>query len=292
MENIIGIIIAFAVVGGFFQILRKINRNDEAKLESKRRAKEEVRRKQQEVKEAEERIQCRKRHEDEQEGQRNQMIVLGNNSITLFESMPKHLVAAEGNLDQAEFDFSEGAFSPFWDSIEKAARSLGHFDEGVQAIEANLSRYTGLLKKYEKVPPQFPLARKSVEKLGIGTTTAERMQAIVRTAQRNFQFASIYEQRKTNQILVAGFNNLAHALERMTWQITDSIESLSGAIDSMASTLSETTNAIHSRLGDIAESNNQHHGQLMKMASEEASREINALKMLDNIQHRRRPQLI
>ena len=57
----------------------------------------------------------------------------------------------------------------------------------------------------------------------VATATAERMQAIVRKAQRNFQFATIYEQRKTNQILVAGFTTLAQALNQMTGQITASI---------------------------------------------------------------------
>lgn len=182
-----------------------------------------------------------------QAGYHKQMIVLGKNSIALFESMPEYLKSADEYLDQAEFDFSDGAFAPFWDSIEKAAKTLGRFDEGVQKIKESSSRYTDLIRKYEDAPPQFPLGRQSVEKLRVGTATAERMKAIVRTAQRNFQFATIYEQRKTNQILVAGFTNLAQALDRMTWQITDSIDNLAHSVGSMASTM----DAIHSRLGDM-----------------------------------------
>jgi len=141
------------------------------------------------------------------------------------------------------------------------------------------------------VPPQFPLKSKSVEKLTIGTSTAERMKAIVRTAQRNFQFATIYEQRKTNQILVAGFTNLAQALDRMTWQITDSIDSLTDSVGSMASTLNESMNAINSRLGDMAESNAQYHGEVMEAISKHEVREKEALKMLDNIQRHRKPAI-
>ncbi len=231
------------------------------------------------------------RHKAEQQGYHKQMIVLGEQSIRLFESMPKQLESAEEYLDQAEFDFSDGAFSPFWGSIEKAAETLGRFDKGVQEIKANSSDYTDLIKKYEDTPPQFPLARKSVEKLGVGMATAERMKAIVRTAQRNIQFATIYEQRKTNQILVAGFYSLAKALDQMTWQITASIDDLAGSVDAMATTLNESMHAIHSRMGDMAKSNNQHHDELMKVASEGAVRERKALEMLDNIQHRRRPSL-
>ena len=44
----------------------------------------------------------------EQQGYRTQMIILGEESIGLFESMPKHLHSAEKYLDQAEVDFADG----------------------------------------------------------------------------------------------------------------------------------------------------------------------------------------
>ncbi len=228
------------------------------------------------------------RHREDQQGYRKQMIVLGEQSIGFFESMPKHLSFAEEHLDQAEVDFGDGAFAPFWDSIEKAANTLGRFDEGVRHINDNSSHYIELIKKYEDTPPEFPLARQSIAKLGVGTGTAQRMKAIVRNAQRNFQFATIYEQRKTNQILVAGFTNLAQALDQMAWHITASIDDLTSSVDVMTSTLNESMRAIHSRMGDIAETTIQHHEELMKGTSEGAARERKALEMLDNIQRGRR----
>jgi len=206
----------------------------------------------------------RQRHREEQQGYREQMIGLGEQSIGLFYFMPRYLSAAEQHLDQAESDFADGAFAPFWDSIENAAKALGRFDEGVRHINYNSSHYISLIEKYEDAPPEFPLARQSVEKLGVGTTTAERMQAIVRKAQRNFQFATIYEQRKTNQILVAGFTDLAQALNEMTWHITASIDNLASSVDGMKSALNESMQANQSRLGEV-------------------------LEMLDNIQRGRRP---
>lgn len=222
------------------------------------------------------------RHREEQQRYRKQMIVLGEQSIGLFESLPKYLSSAEKWLEQAEVDFADGAFAPFWDSIENAAKMLGRFDEGVRHIKDNSSSYAELVRKYEGTPPQFPLRVSSVEKLGVGIATAKHMQAIVRKAQRNFQFAMIYEQRKTNQILVAGFKNLAQALEQMTRQITASIDDLAGSVDVLTSTLNESMQAIHSRLGDIAEMTSQYH-------DEQAAREEKVLEMLDNIQRGRRP---
>lgn len=273
------ITLALGAIGLVIYLIVKAN-----EAEKRRQAAEAAR-------EAEEKARLR-RYREEQQGYRKQMIVFGEQSLGLFESMPKHLSAAEEDLDQAEVDFADGAFAPFWDSIEKAAKTLGRFDEGVRHINDNSSRYTELIKKYEDTPPEFPLARQSVAKLGVGTATAERMKAIVRNAQRNFQFATIYEQRKTNQILVAGFTNLAQALDRMTWQITASIDDLASSVDVMTSTLSESMRAVHSRMGDIAETTSRHHEELRKEASEGAARERKALEMLDNIQRGRKPSLL
>lgn len=227
---------------------------------------------------------CLQRHRDEQQRYHKELLGLGDRSLGIFESIPAHLESAEKCLDRAEDDFADRAFAPFWDSIEHAAKCLAHFDKGVRHIQDDSSRYTELVRKYEDTPPQFPLARQSVERLAVGTATAERMQAIVRKAQRDFQFAMIYEQRKTNQILVAGFKNLAQALEQMAWQIAASIDNLAGSVGVMTSTLNESMRAIHSRLDDIGEMTRQRD-------DERAARERKALEMLDNIQRGRRPSL-
>ncbi len=208
------------------------------------------------------------RLKQQQEAYRQQMMVLGDQSMALFESIPEHLRTAEDHLDQAEIDFAEGVFAPFWDSIEKAALTLGRFDEGVRKINDCSSRYVELNKQYKADPPRFPLSPPSVTKLTVGTATAERMKRIVRTAQRNYQFASIYEQRKTNQILVAGFTSLAQALDEMTWRITASIDGLASSVDSMGSTLNESILSIHSRIGDIAEMTAKHNQAVSKESSE------------------------
>lgn len=229
------------------------------------------------------------RYINEQQGYWNEMSRLCTQSLDLFESLPRHLSFAEKYLDQAEADFADGAFAPFWDSIESAAKELSHFVNVVHSINHNSSRYTELVNKYESTPPQFPLARQSVAKLGVGTTSAERMKAIVRTAQRNFQFATIYEQRKTNQILLAGFTSLANALAQMTMQITARIDDLAGSVDVMTATLNESMRATHQRVGEIAKMADQHHKELMEDTAERAVREKKVLEMLDNIQHGRRP---
>jgi len=236
-----------------------------------------------------EKMACLQRHRKEQQGYRQQMIVLGEQSIDSFESISNYLSLADKHLDQAEVDFADGAFAPFWDSIEKAANMLGCFDEGIRRLNDNLSHYIELTKKYEDTPPEFPVAHQSIAKLGLGTATATRMETIVRNAQRNFQFAMIYEQRKTNQLLVAGSITLEQALDQIAWHITTSMDSLiTSSVGVMTSTLNESMSSIHSRMDDIAEMGTQHHRDLLKEASERTAREKKALEMLDDIQHGRR----
>lgn len=251
--------------------------------EEAKRQEEKAKREEQEAKrllkeKAERQAALLERHKEEQLNYRRQMIALAEQSLVLFESIPDHLSSAEVYLDQAEVEFIDRAFAPFWDCIENAVDELGRIDAGARQIKDNSSRYDEVVKNYENSPPRFTLERESVTKLGVASASAERMQDIVRKAQRDFQFATIYEQRKTNQILVAGFTNLAQGINNMTWQITFSIDELAKSVDETASTLDESLDTISSRVGFVGET-----------VTEASVRSEKALGMLDNIQRGRRP---
>jgi len=220
--------------------------------------------------------------QEKQESYYNEMINLGEESISLFELLPKDLETAEKYLDRAESDFSKGAFIPFWDSIEKAAKSLSYFVKRIHLIEAKSSQYTKLIGEYESTPPQFPLLKQSIKKLGVGTATAKRMDSIVQSTQCDFQFSSIYNQLKTNQILIAGFTNLANALREMTSTISSSISDLITSVDETGLVLNESMGSIHSEIGYIA-------NDYSEVISRREKREVKALEMLDNIQRGRKP---
>lgn len=241
-------------------------------------------------------------HKEMQRGYRQQMIVLGERSLGLFESIPQHLTAAEADLDQSEVDFAEGCFLPFWESIEKAVQNLGQFNENVCQINDNSSRYTSLIKKYEAIPPVFPLSHEAVAKLAVAAPTAERLKLLVRKAHQNADFTKIYLLQRNNQILIAGFGNLAQALGQMTWRIRTSIDVLASSVDAMNSTQSESLRAINSRIVEIAEKTTEHHEENVAMASQNheylsneasarAGREKKVVEMLDNIQRGRKPSV-
>ncbi len=184
-------------------------------------------------------------------------------------NIPLHLEKANEFLDQAEVDFKEGAFSPFWSSIEKATLSLGGFDGDLLEIQKNLQSYSTLKleieaeqrfespKKQIKIMP-FPVSYDIKPALLTSKLITDRMNSIVREAQKDFQFSTIFEQRKTNQLLIAGFQTLANAVDGMGIRIAASI-----------GTLSE---------------------DLKSLGEQQATRDAQIISKLDNIQRRRVPK--
>lgn len=230
----------------------------------------------------------RQRDRAEQERYGREINTLNNQSIEAFERAAQTIEVAEQHLDRAEEDFAEGAFAPFWDEVERAATALGAFHENVRVINANSVKYVELTKSFRSNAESFGVSTGSPVKLKLATATVDRMNANVRNAQRNFQFAMIYEQRKTNQVLIAGFRSLAEALEEMTWRITSSVDELASSVDGMSSTLSNSLSEIEGNTAKLASAAEI---QLQQVPARTA-REEKALEMLDNIQRRRHPSAL
>jgi len=223
-----------------------------------------------------------KRYKQEQKSYYSSMIYYGNESLNLFESMPNKLNEVENYLDQAEIDFKDNALTPFWDSIEKAAKMLGNFYECINEINANFYQYTTMMRKYDNSPPVFPISPASINKLDVSSKTTNRMNNIVRKAQCIYEFASIYEKRRTNQILIGGFKNLAQVLEGISHQIFSSVEDLSKSIRTESSAINNSLHSINSQM-------NHFNTKYTAEVSERANREKKVLEKLDNIQRRRKP---
>ena len=225
-----------------------------------------------------------------------ELVNITENALQNFESLTQNLMYAEALLDQAERDFKEQAFNPFWDSVEQATLRLGVFADGVAQINQALKKYGDLSSVYKAKAPEFPIAVDSVQGMAAGNTTANRMSAIVRQAQRDFHFASIYTQRRTNQILIAGFTNLGQALDGMGQRISQSIDELSTQVSEMSLSLSDSMTFLGKQMTmanestvAISESMREIQSSLERDASERSERHARALEMLDNIQRGRKP---
>lgn len=116
------------------------------------------------------------------------------------------------------------------------------------------------------------------------------MHRIVRVAQGDFQFSTIYEQRRTNQILVSGFKSLGQAIDGMRHQIGMAVEQLHSSVESLATALDDRLQDVHSRIGDLIETGAEQHEDYIEHERQHAERDEAALGMLDNIQRKRLPR--
>jgi type II secretory pathway pseudopilin PulG len=237
-----------------------------------------------------------------------------NRALIAFEGIPKKLSDAEEMIDVAEQDFQDGAFAPFWDTIEQATTKLAEVNDSVQEVEQHSRWYANSVTQYEINLPAFPISRESVHRLLAANSTGQRLKSIVRQAQRDFNFATIYEQRKTNKILIAGFSNLGEALRDLGERLHESISNLEGSVLSMSNKLedalydvsssvrisndllvylSEAVSSLEFSVNDSAQfigsTLERNIARVEERFKEEADRQRQALHMLDNIQRRRYP---
>ena len=176
---------------------------------------------------------------------------------TLKTSAESHIVSlrdllpqAAADLDRADRDFSERAFAPFWDAIESAARALANYHSGVTKIrDASVEHAlrAGILpempSRLEIATGDFPDAR----------PVAQRLASTVRKAQKDFEFATIYEQRKTNQLLFAGFQTLAAAIDHMQESIASALSDLAETVGASLETLVDSSKTQAAALASMSE---------------------------------------
>jgi len=202
-------------------------------------------------------------------------------AICALESLPNHLSDADNHIGRAESEFQDGAFSPFWEEIELAAVALGKYTESIATISRSRDDYAQFISTcgLEGDPPPFAVSPAIVSKVRACDSATRRLSAVVRDAQRNFQFATIFEQRKTNQILVSGFKNLGDALYGMSSRISDDIAKLDRSIMTASDSLG-------SHISQMRNDNASFHRQQMSALSDHAYREQQALRALDRMARR------
>ena len=199
----------------------------------------------------------------------------------------------ETSLKRAQQLFSERAYTPFWDSIEDAVELLREFDERVTYINQSAKEYYANLEGREHTFPAFPLRSEDLPNLN---ALMKRLAERIAEAQRDFQFSSIFEQRRTTSAIVTGFRNTQEAITSLQNDIVSSLSDLQGSLESGLENLSSN---IRVGFDDLAESHKQSAAELRETldghAKEASERDTKHQKFtegaLDNIQNRRKPRL-
>jgi len=157
----------------------------------------------------------------------SQMGTLRSQCEKAIDRLPKHLINAEKTILKAQREFEESAFSPFWDAVADAMRCLANFDKDVEQLSKNKRDYDRLiLAEQNDEPWSF-----STSILPDPRYTSSRLYEVIRNAQKDFQFASIYEQKRTNELLIHGFKTLGDAIDNMGGRIEQAIINLESSLE-------------------------------------------------------------
>jgi hypothetical protein len=157
-----------------------------------------------------------------------------SNSLRIVKELSTELSASLASLAQAREEFSSNAFGPFWDTVEKGALHLARFKVSVDMLSENARKDEEILSHWKHSFPPFPVTRDLIPD---ATPAVHELQQVVRLGQTNFEFASIWEQRKTREVLIEGFDTLGQAIVELGSAITGSVSKLESR---MASELAES----------------------------------------------------
>lgn len=215
----------------------------------------------------------KREHAAKQKALYSSLMDLSSMSKAMADELPQILEKANLSIDKAEEEFEEGVIPVFWDEVEMAANHLAQYEFHLQNLNDKVIEYRSKSQQLDSNVQAFPV---SIKALPDSSNVAHRFRAVVRKAQKNFQFVSIYEQRKTNKLLVAGFSSLGEAIGGLGERLDNSLQQLT-------SSLSQANDLVLNELRQARE-------HLERDSEERREHEAQTRKMLDNIQRRRKPQ--
>lgn len=230
----------------------------------------------------------------------DQAEMLYRNQETKIQVLSGLLKRATDEARKATAFYKERAFTPYWDCVENAVDALREFKEFVVGIEEDARLYADTLQDVEHTFPRFPIESSEIPD---ATMAIEQLSEVIAPAQRDFQFASIFEQRRTTSALLKGFRNLEDAIDSMKDSLSTSIESARDTLqkemrtaaksstDSMRDLKEELTAGAEKALAS-AEASEARRARAESARDERDKQHQDFVETaLDNLQNKRRPLL-
>lgn len=188
---------------------------------------------------------------------------LVSQTASAYLTLPMLVEEIERDYLASKQQFSDGAFSPFWSSIEQAYNGLGHFSHNVVMIAEAASAFPEQVQSYigsygsEETLPQFPVDLEAGSVLEVAKTLSSAISDLVYVAQKEPVFAQIWEQRRTTAAVVEGFGTLDQAIGRMTYALSGQIKDLNGSLSNhllrVTESIDDSTRAIVSGDDKVAD---------------------------------------
>ncbi|MDG5493249.1 hypothetical protein [Psychroserpens sp. SPM9] len=156
--------------------------------------------------------------------------VLDKSTFLVTKGLAIQLDSISSTLERIKFEFNENALIPFWDEIEIFVKRMNSYKETLNSLEKNRKLYYQIIHSTENnFPKEFPskLNKERPEKL------INDFKFIQREAFKKFEFANLWEQRKTQKVLAFGFSNLQSAINNMSHSIESAIYNLNNNVISL-----------------------------------------------------------
>lgn len=144
-----------------------------------------------------------------------------------LESIKAALRSVDACIVRAEQEYRQNAFSPFWDEIENAVQTLSKYGDEVKALGQSASYYALTLQGETHDFPPYPISESMIPDAMV---TAEDLRRVIRLGHTNYEFASIWEQRKNREVMIAGFNCVADAVNGIEGLVLEAVRSCEGNI--------------------------------------------------------------
>jgi len=148
----------------------------------------------------------------------------------LLKEIKKSKEIASDHLNIAEKEYSSNTFSMFWDAIEIVAQDLDELAFLVWALSVKIKRdYERETSELTNFPPFFFL-----EAIPDTSDIINKYDKLVRQGFSNYQFASIWEARRTRETIIVGFKSLENAIHGVGNTLRDGFASLNRQLESNA----------------------------------------------------------
>ncbi|NNJ60377.1 MAG: hypothetical protein HKP61_05370 [Dactylosporangium sp.] len=132
------------------------------------------------------------------------------------------LETATTKLELAVKHQRRSAYTPFWETVEIGLGALNEYRLSAERLLAVIRRHESLRERLRDTPElghvtaePIPTGFTEIGRSRAGGAVADRFRKTVYEAQTDFQFASIYEQRRTTAAVISGFSSLQDAVDRL-----------------------------------------------------------------------------
>ena len=196
----------------------------------------------------------------------HQIGVVNQKAIEISRNLPEHILKINDAIHSTQKLYDASLFAPFWDKIEHTVLLIENYYNDIKNISLASKEYIKLLSEYNgiagKVEP-FPFNSDFIAELDKRDDINNSFNRVLQLAQSNINFASIYEMRKSNQLLTMGFTNLANAINGMSSSLSHQISSLQNNLRLIDTSISTMTDNISYSISDLSSSSSDYQSKIV-----------------------------